>query len=1094
MNSDQPNASRVEAAAHPTCILLVEDNPGDADLIRVLLKRSAERPIEIVGAETLAAALDALAGQPVQAVLLDLNLPDTSGIATVQAVCQAAPTIPVVVLTGNNDKATGLAAVQAGAQDFLAKGTMSGEAIWRVLRYAVERQRAQAEIAEARRFLQASLDALSARVAIVGPDGLVRFVNQAWRESARERGLGELEPNLDYLSICSQMGAESAVQLAALQAGIRAVASREREQFTMEYCCRQPEETVWFQVRVTHFPGAGETCVAVAHEDVTQLKTTELREARLASVLRGVRNVNQLITKEDDPQRLIQAACEDLTETISYHSAWIALLPEAQPPLVGSSGLAPNGQELLDRLTQHDYPSCVGRVLEKPGVTSLHRTAPGCEACTLAACVGERLLSRLEFNGQVFGVMAVTAPDIATDDPEEQGLFAELVEDIAFALHKIQLADERRQADEALLASEQRYRTLFENAPIGIFATSQQGRPLQVNPAMAHMLGCASPEEACERYGDLARQLYVDPQRRDQFLELLLRDGEVRAFEYQARTIDERPLWLSMNARTAGLEPDGGLRIEGFTSDVTQRRLAEERLQESERLYRLLADNTIDCIWLMTLDGTLQYVNPAVQQLLGYSPDEMVGTNLSCYCDGENLAMFQAALREGVAILPRIETARLEARLLRRDGQPVDVEVVAKIIVDEKGQAVAAQGMARDISERLRIEGEKARLEEQIQRNQRLESIGRLAGGVAHDLNNLLSPILGYTELLLDDPTVPPHCRESLGEIAHAGERARDLVAQLLAFGRRQLLEFRPIDLNDILSRFSNLLRRAIRENVEIVLLPAPELPLVQADAGQLEQVVMNLAVNAQDAMPQGGILTIETAVTDLDEEYARTHESVVPGQYVMLAVSDTGGGMDTTTAARIFEPFFTTKEKGKGTGLGLATVYGVVRQHGGCIWVYSEPQCGATFKVYLPVSGQTPPAADQSDPELPPARGAGVVLLVEDNEQVKGLAQAVLKRQGYTVLAANNGREALQLLKTCKGSIDLLLTDVVMPELSGRELYDRMVGMFPGLKVLYMSGYTDNVIAHQGIIDPGVSFLQKPFSIKALADKVSHLLTPHQP
>ncbi len=1093
MNSTQANSSRAEAAAHPTCILLVEDNPGDADLIRVLLRRSAELSTEILSAETLAAATEILASRPVQAVLLDLNLPDSSGIATVQAVCQASPLAPVVVLTGNNDKETGLAAVQAGAQDFLAKGTMTGEAIWRVLRYAVERQRSQAEIAESRRFLQASLDALSARVVIVGQDGCIRFANRAWRESVRERGLGELEAEPSYLSVCSRIGAENPAQIAALEAGIRAVGSGAREHFSMEYCCRQPGETFWFQVRVTRFPAAGGDCVAVAHEDITQLKTVELRETRLASVLRGVRNVNQLITKEDDPQRLIQSACENLTGTMSYLSAWIALLAEEGEPLVGSAGLAQDGRELLDRLLRQDYPHCMEQAVRQPGVASILRTAPECEDCSLGACVGRHLLARLEFDGHVFGVMAVTAPDIVTDDPEEQELFAELVDDIAFALHKIRLADGQRKAEEALLASEQRYRTLFENAPVGIFTTNQAGRALQVNPAMAQMLGCASPGEACARYGDLARQLYADPQRREQFLELLRRDGEVRAFEYQAQSTDGRPLWLSMNARIAGQEQDGGGRIEGFASDVTQRKLAEERLQESERLYRLLADNTIDCIWLMTLDRTFQYVNPAVQRLLGYSPDEVVGTKLERYCDPENLLTFQTALTAGVAILPRIESTTMEARLLRRDGRPVDIELVARIIVDEEGQAMAVQGMARDISERIRIEEEKARLEEQIQRNQRLESIGRLAGGVAHDLNNLLSPILGYTELLLDDPATSAHCRECLGEIAHAGDRARDLVAQLLAFGRRQLLEFRAVDLNDILNRFGNLLRRAIREDVEIVFLPAPALPLVQADAGQLEQVVMNLAVNAQDAMPQGGILTIETAVAELDEEYARTHEGITPGNYAMLAVSDTGAGMDTVTAARIFEPFFTTKEKGKGTGLGLATVYGIVRQHGGCIWVYSEPQRGATFKVYLPVSAQAASATDPSRSEPPPARGAGVVLLVEDNEQVKGLAQAVLKRQGYTVLAANNGREALQLIQAREGNIDLLLTDVVMPEISGRELYDRMAEVFPRLKVLYMSGYTDNVIAHQGIIEPGVSFLQKPFSIKALADKVSHLLSTRQ-
>lgn len=1222
MSNDNPNGSGMDAAlSHPTCILLVEDNPGDADLIRVLLRKSAEQPVETLHAERLSEAIEILAARPVQAVLLDLNLPDSSGIATVEAIHRAAPAVPVVVLTGQNDKSMGLAAVQAGAQDFLPKGQMSGEAIWRVLRYAVERQRALAQVDESQRFLQASLDALSARVTILDQDGRIRLANRAWRESVQGPGTDQAEAVPDYLTICARMGSGDPTQLAALGAGIRDVTHGNQECFAMEYCCEGPEGALWFQVRVTRFPAADGICVAVTHEDITLLKTAELREARLASVLRGVRNVNQLITKESDPQRLIQAACENLTETISYRSAWIALFADSGQPMVGGSGLDDSGAALLCRLRNADWPPCVGQVLQHEGVLHLRGTATTCRECHLAACGGRRLLARLELGGEVFGIMAVVAPETVASDPEEHALLEELADDIAFALHKIDLSAQRHAAEEALAASEGRYRTLFENAPIGIFATTESGRTVEANPALAQMLGCASAQDATSRYTDLGTQLYTDPESRMEFLAALRRDGQVRDFEYEARSADGRQLWLRMDARIAAQDADGMIRIEGFTTDVTQRRLAEERLQQSERRYRLLADNTIDCIWLMALDGTLQYVNPAIRQLLGYAPEEVVGTSFGRYCDSANLAFLQAALTEGLAHLPQTESAVIEAYLLRRDGTPVAVEVSARVILDEQGRPAAVQGVARDITERQqamaairsrenllnrifdvlpvglwladangnlfrsneagrriwgaehlvgreefgvfkarrlpsreelgpadwalartlqdhvlirnelleidafdgvqriilnstapvlneagkleaavvvnldvteqhRVEAEKAKLEEQIQRSQRLESIGRLAGGVAHDLNNLLSPILGYTELLLDDPAVvAPHCRDSLQEIAHAGARARDLVAQLLAFGRRQLLQFQVLDLNHLLSQFSNLLRRTIREDVDITILPCPGLPAIRADAGRVEQVIMNLVVNAQDAMPDGGVITIETELAELDAEYASTHEGVAPGRYVMLAVSDTGKGMDAETLAQIFEPFYTTKEKGKGTGLGLATVYGIVRQHGGSIRVRSEPNCGATFEVYLPVASQPAPPAEKVQPTDGAARGAGTVLVVEDNEQVKGLALAVLKRQGYAVLSAGNGREALQILAAVEGGIDLLLTDVVMPEMSGRELHRRVAERFPAIKVLYMSGYTDNAIAHRGAIDAGVDFIQKPFSVKALADKIAELL-----
>jgi len=386
-------------------------------------------------------------------------------------------------------------------------------------------------------------------------------------------------------------------------------------------------------------------------------------------------------------------------------------------------------------------------------------------------------------------------------------------------------------------------------------------------------------------------------------------------------------------------------------------------------------------------------------------------------------------------------------------------------------------------------EEEKAKLEQQLHQSQKLESIGRLAGGVAHDLNNMLTPILGFGQLLLDRPDGDEERREQLEEIMKAGRRARDLVQQLLAFSRKQSFEFKTIDLNALLKDFEKLLRSTIREDIAIKLITAKSLPFVQGDVGQLEQVVMNLAVNAQDAMPDGGELIIETSMVKLDKSYAAEHVGVTPGPHVMLAISDTGCGMDAEIREQIFEPFFTTKDKDKGTGLGLSTVYGIVKQHGGNIWVYSEPGKGTTFKVYLPVSGETKAEQQTEVKTSTISRGSETILLAEDDEFVRKLAHTVLKQSGYTVLTAKNGTDALQVLKSHDGQVHLLLTDVVMPEMNGKELFNRAVENHPNLKVLYMSGYTDNVIAHSGVLEKGVAFIQKPFNVNDLTAKVREML-----
>ncbi len=425
-----------------------------------------------------------------------------------------------------------------------------------------------------------------------------------------------------------------------------------------------------------------------------------------------------------------------------------------------------------------------------------------------------------------------------------------------------------------------------------------------------------------------------------------------------------------------------------------------------------------------------------------------------------------------------------ELRILTGVGDQVAVALERGELLEQLERKVQERtaALSAEITERKQLEA-------QLLQSQKMEAVGRLAGGIAHDFNNLLTVIKGYSELLVEEVGGDGRLRRAAEEIDKAADRAALLTRQLLAFSRRQVLEPEVLDLNDVVANMDKMLRRLIGEDIDLVSVRRPGLGRVKADPGQIEQVIMNLAVNARDAMPQGGKLTLETANVELDEVYARNHVAITPGSYVMLAVSDTGCGMDAETQARIFEPFFTTKELGKGTGLGLATVYGIVKQSGGYIWVYSEPGQGTTFKVYLPRLEEAVETAQPEREIVRPARGSETVLLVEDEENVRQLVRQTLEKNGYTVLEARAGAEATQLSAQHPGPIHLMLTDVVMPKMSGRELAERLALLRPGIKVLYMSGYTDNAIVHHGVLDPGTAFLQKPFTAADLGQKVREVL-----
>ena len=510
-----------------------------------------------------------------------------------------------------------------------------------------------------------------------------------------------------------------------------------------------------------------------------------------------------------------------------------------------------------------------------------------------------------------------------------------------------------------------------------------------------------------------------------------------------------------------------------FVRDITERKTAESELH----LTQFSLDQASLGIFRLSPDGRILAVNDQSCKNLGYTREELCSMTVLDINPGFSperwLEHFQNVRTHGSRTFETIHR--------RKDGSTFPVEVMVSYLEFQGSEFVVS--FVRDIAERRQAEEEKAKLESQLLQAQKMESVGRLAGGVAHDFNNMLSVILGYAELMKGRlPAGDPLLNDVL-EIEKAGMHSRDITRQLLAFSRKQIIAPRPVDLNDLITSAQKTFARLIGEDIDLRFSPGKRISKVKIDPSQVDQILMNLAVNARDAMPEGGTLTIETANLHLDEAYCRTNIECAPGQYVLLEVSDDGVGMDKDTLSHVFEPFFTTKEVGKGTGLGLATVYGIVKQNNGFINVYSEPGRGTTFKIYFPriLEEET---ADKNG-EAPVASGTGTILLVEDDDLVRGMTTAMLKELGYTILVAETPQHALSLYEKRDMPIDLLITDVVMPGMNGTELGDRIRSIQPEINVLFMSGYTSNVIVHHGVLEKGVQFVQKPFSMRDLARKV---------
>jgi PAS domain S-box-containing protein len=670
------------------------------------------------------------------------------------------------------------------------------------------------------------------------------------------------------------------------------------------------------------------------------------------------------------------------------------------------------------------------------------------------------------------------------------------------AIETVRDITDRHRQEELLRESERRLLQIIDFLPDATFAIDLDGKVIAWNRAIEEMTGVKA--EAMLGQGEHEYSLPFYGIRRPILIDLVFKsDEEIQQKYFFVRKEgacllaeadvpvqgEDRVLW----GIARPLFDSKGKIVGAIESirDITERKQAESAIREAnERFRSVLHAATGYSIIGTDQNGVIKVFNEGAELMLGYGAEEVIDqATLEIIHDPEEIVAraVEIGIEPGfevlVAAARRGETETREWTYIHRDGARLTVSLTVTAMRSETGLLNGFIGIARDIT------AEK-KLEQQFIQSQKMESVGLLAGGVAHDFNNLLTPILGYTELLLRSFSEEDPRRRRLIQVKEAADRAKDLTHRLLAFSRKQVIELKTLDLGDIIRQFEKILRRTIRENIQIDIVIAPSMGKVRVDAGQIELVLLNLSVNAQDAMPEGGVLTIEARDIEIDVAYAASHAEIMPGPYVLLAISDTGSGMDEQLQAHIFEPFFTTKETGKGTGLGLSTVYGIVKQHGGSIFVYSERNHGSVFKVLLPrVEGEGPSAESSRSGDDEVRYGLETILVAEDSEIVRLLACDLLESFGYQVLAAETPERCIEMAGGFAGTIDLLLTDVIMPGMNGKELYHALREDRPELKVLFMSGYTSNVIGQHGVLDQEEAFVQKPFTIQSLSEKVRQVL-----
>jgi PAS domain S-box-containing protein len=653
---------------------------------------------------------------------------------------------------------------------------------------------------------------------------------------------------------------------------------------------------------------------------------------------------------------------------------------------------------------------------------------------------------------------------------------------------------ERKHAEEALRQAEAKYRAIFENATMGIYQTTAEGRIVIANAGLARIFGYASPQILMNSVTNIGVQLYVNPHDRVRIVDLCMKTGFVKGFETQLYRKDRSIAWVSINTLPIKDTKGNIAYLEGTMEDITARKQAEDELKMAhQRLFDII-EFLPDATFVIDEEKKVVAWNLACENMTGVKKEEIIGKGDYAYT-----IPFYGEKRPILIDYVTMNSAELEEEYLevKKTGHQLFAQTIVPALYNGKGAFLSANasplfdrtGKVVGAIESLRDITEFKRLETQLRQSQKMEAIGTLAGGIAHDFNNILTALIGYAGLL-KIKIADNNLHTYVDQILLASQKATDLVHSLLAFSKQQVINLKPVSINRIITGTEKLLKRLVTEDITIKTSLAPEDITIMADATQIDQILFNLATNARDAMPQGGVLTIETQAAKLGDEFRRLHGYGEPGQYALLSVSDTGVGMDEITRERIFDPFFTTKEAGKGTGLGLSTVYGIVKQHNGYISAYSEPSVGTTFHIYLPTVDESGKEEESSPPPI--KKGDETVLVAEDNEAVRELICRILIEYGYTPVEAIDGADAVEQY-TKADKIDLLILDSVMPNMNGRKAYDEIRKINPKIKAVFTSGYTRDVFQGKGIEDKQFNFLQKPVSPSALIQKVRDVLDDGQ-
>jgi len=642
---------------------------------------------------------------------------------------------------------------------------------------------------------------------------------------------------------------------------------------------------------------------------------------------------------------------------------------------------------------------------------------------------------------------------------------------------------ERKQAEEALKETVDKYRNIFENAVEGIFQSAPEGRFIDVNPALAHMMGFQTPDEMIHNFTDIAHQHYVRPEERSEYSDLLERDGLVKGFETEVYRKDKKSIWISINARAVRDKSGNVLYYEGTVENITERKQYENSLKSLEELESSIL-SAIPHAVIGLQARSIIFANDSVETVFGWTSRELIGKNTRIlYRSDEEYEEI------GKRFYPALEKQRFHREVFncrRKDGKDIVCMVssarIGNNLTDKKIVVIY-----EDITEHKRTEIEKGHLEAQLRQAQKMEAIGQLAGGVAHDFNNILTAVIGYSNLLKAKMAQDDPLRSYVEHILSSSGKAVNLTQSLLAFGRKQVIELKPYKASTLIKNVEKLLTRLLTEDIELLTIISASEPTILADPTQIDQILINLATNARDAMPNGGRLKIEVKPAEIDYAFVSSYGYGEIGKYALISVSDTGVGMDTITKEKIFDPFFTTKEVGKGTGLGLSIVYGIVKQHNGYINVESIQGQGTTFHIYLPSVKRM--EEEIKSEAISVQGGSETILIGEDNASVRQLAKEVLEQFGYVVIEAGDGGEAIRKFEQSAHTIDLVILDVVMPKKNGREVYDAIKKIKPEVKVFFMSGYTADILSDKGMHEEKLDYTPKPIAPQELLIKVRAVL-----